>query len=166
MAKKFKAGIGDVFSIEINSKEKRYIQLVAFDLLQLNSDVIRCFDKIYPLEFNPNLDAIVSDEVLFYAHCAADFGLKLKVWDKVGNISDVGNPGAILFRSSDDYARKLGQEPIKISHDWYIWRITDRKFTRVGKLEKENRKAFVGLVFNPYGILELAKGNEYPVKLP
>lgn len=37
--------IGDIFSIQIDEKVKRYFQLIAYDLAQLNSDVIRVFKK-------------------------------------------------------------------------------------------------------------------------
>ncbi len=44
---KLKTKIGDVFSVPINDTEKRFMQLVAFDLTQLNSDVVRIFHKKY-----------------------------------------------------------------------------------------------------------------------
>ena len=166
MARRLKTKIGDIFSVPINEKEKRYIQLVAFDLLQLNSDVIRCFNKIYTLDANPTMGEIINDYVLFYAHCAADFGLQLNLWTKIGNNQNIGHPEKVLFRDAKDYARKAGDEPIKISDRWYVWRITDKDFTQVGKLVGENRNSFNGLVFNPYGILELVKGNKYPLNYP
>jgi len=47
MAKRLKTKIGDVFSVPINEEEKRYMQLIAFDLTQLNSDVVRILKKIF-----------------------------------------------------------------------------------------------------------------------
>jgi hypothetical protein len=166
MGKRLKTKIGDIFSAPINDKEKRFFQLIAFDLLQLNSDVIRCFGQIYPIDANPTMGTITNDNVLFYAHCATDFGLQLNLWVKVGNSANIGNPEKILFRDTNDYARKEGHEPIKVSNNWYVWRIGDKQFTRVGELESEYKQAFIGLVFNPYGILELVKGNDYPLNYP
>lgn len=34
---------GDTFSVDIGNGYCKYFQLIAFDLTQLNSDVIRCF---------------------------------------------------------------------------------------------------------------------------
>lgn len=166
MARQLKTKIGDIFSVPINEKEKRYIQLIAFDLLQLNSDIIRCFRRIYSFKDNPSMGEIINDNVLFYAHCAIDFGLKLNLWTKEGNNLNIGHPERVLFRSTNDYARKAEDEPIKKSENWYIWRITDNDFTHVGKLKGENINSFNGLVFNPYGILELAKENKYPLNYP
>ncbi len=70
------------------------------------------------------------------------------------------------IKDTSEYARKKGEEPTKISNKWYIWRINDENFTQVGKLEGENRNAFIGLVINPLGIVELAKGNKYPDNYP
>lgn len=37
--------VGDVFSVKLDNEMKKYFQLIAFDLTQLNSDVIRAFKK-------------------------------------------------------------------------------------------------------------------------
>ena len=37
--------IGDVFSVKVDENNKKYFQLVAFDLTQLNSNAIRAFKK-------------------------------------------------------------------------------------------------------------------------
>ncbi|WP_417431693.1 hypothetical protein [Halpernia sp.] len=166
MAKRLKTKIGDIFSIPINEEEKRYMQLIAFDLNQLNSDVVRIFEKKYFHGETPSIEDIIKDDVNSYVHCAVDFGIKLNLWDKIGNNNVIGDINKIIFRDSNDYGHKEGEEPILISNDWNIWRIKDEKFTRVKKLEGENRKSYVGLVINPYGILEIAKGNEYPLNYP
>ncbi|MCD0488056.1 immunity 26/phosphotriesterase HocA family protein [Pedobacter sp. MC2016-14] len=84
MAKKLKTKIGDIFSVPIKETEKRYMQLIAFDLLQLNSDVVRCFSRIYSIGDSPNMEEIINNNVLFYAHCATDFGLKLICGQRLG----------------------------------------------------------------------------------
>ena len=157
--------IGDIFFAKIDD-HKRYFQLVAFDLTQLNSDVIRAFKKSYPLTANPDLLEIINGEVEFYAHCVTKSGIKLNLWEKVGNNANIGDIRTILFRDTNDFGTKVGEAPIKISNNWYVWRINDDNFTRVGKLEKENRDAYIGIVINPLGILELLKGNKYPKSYP
>jgi hypothetical protein len=158
--------IGDVFSVRIGNNSKKYFQLIAFDLTQLNSDVIRAFKKVYPFNANPDLSEIVKEEVEFYVHCVTKLGLKMNFWESVGNIYEIGSITDILFRDTNDYGSKIGEDPINISNKWYVWRIGDKNFNRVGKLEGENRKAYIGIVMNPLGIIELLKGNKYPVNYP
>ncbi|MFH3675605.1 hypothetical protein WAH59_20800, partial [Acinetobacter baumannii] len=69
--------IGDIFVVKVDNDKKKYFQLIAFDLTQLNSDVIRSFKKVYPLEADIDLLEIVNGEVEFYAHCVTKFGLKM-----------------------------------------------------------------------------------------
>lgn len=82
--------IGDVFLVKIDGSSKKYFQYIVSDLTQLNSDVIRVFKKVYPINANPDLSEIVSREVEFYAHCVTKLGLKMGYWESIGNISDVG----------------------------------------------------------------------------
>ncbi len=163
---KTKTKIGDIFSAMIDENTKKYFQLIAFDFTQLNSDVIRAFSKKYEVSENPSLDEIIQDDVEFYAHCITDLGKKMKLWERVGSITNVGSLDHILFRDTNDYGQKIGEEQIKISHKWYIWKINDKDFTRVGELTGENRKAEIGIVINPLGIIELLKGNKYPLFYP
>jgi hypothetical protein len=158
--------IGDVFSVRLDESNKKYFQYIISDLTQLNSDVIRAFKKAYPLNANPDLSEIVNDEVEFYAHCVTKLGLKMSFWECIGNTTEIGNTTDILFRDTNDYGTKVGEEPIRVSRKWYVWRINDKEFTRVGKLEGEKRKAYPGIVMNPLGIIELLKGNKYPVNYP
>jgi hypothetical protein len=166
MARKLKTKIGDIFSVPINETEKRYMQLVAYDLTQLNSDVVRVFEKKYKINASPELSSIINDKVISYAHCASDFGLKLNLWTIYGNSQDVGNPSNILFRDTDDYVRRADEEPKLKSDKWFIWRINDKDFKYVGKLKGDNRNSYIGFVINPYGIIEIVKGNKYPSNYP
>ena len=158
--------IGDVFSVKIDENIKKYFQLIAFDLTQLNSDVIRAFRKQYDMDENPTLSKIIQDEVDFYAHCVTDLGKKMKLWEKVGNIADTGSLNHILFRDTNDYGECINDEPIKISHKWYVWRINDENFTRVGELVGENRKAEIGVVVTPDDVVERIKTGKYSFFYP
>jgi len=156
--------IGDIFSVKLDDNNKKYIQYVAKDLTQLNSDVIRAFKKVYSIESTPDLLEIVKGEVEFYAHCVTKWGVKLKLWEKVGNIDDIGKV-EVFFRATNDYGIKLGDKSIKISSNWHIWKINEN-FIRIGKLDDQYKNSFVGLVFNPKGIIELLKGEKYPSNYP
>lgn len=157
--------IGDVFSVKIDESSKKYFQYVVSDLTQLNSDVIRVFTKKYPIDFNPDLSEIVSGEVEFYAHCVTKLGLKMNLWESIGSTAEIGNISQILFRDTNDYGSRVGEEPIRVSQNWYVWKVNE-PFKDVGKLEGDNRKAYIGIVINPLGIIELLKGNKYPINYP
>ena len=157
--------IGDVFSVKIDDTSKKYFQYIVNDLTQLNSDVIRAFKKVYPLNANPNLSEIVNGQVEFYAHCITKLGLKMGYWESVGNISDVGKTSQILFRDTNDAGSKPGGQ-IKISHKWYVWKINDNDFTRVGKLSGENRKAEIGIVISPDSIVHRMQTGKYDFFYP
>lgn len=153
--------IGDVFSVKLTENKKKYFQLIAFDLTQLNSDVIRAFDREYTMEENPLATEIINDKVDFYAHCVTKFGIKFGLWEKIGNTPEVGKLDHIVFRGSSDSGHKVGDEPVKISSRWYVWRINDKDFTVVGKLKGENRHAEIGVVVNPHDVVDRMKTGKY-----
>jgi hypothetical protein len=158
--------IGDIFSVKVSDCDKKYFQLVAFDLLQLNSDVIRAFKKEYSLNSTPNLTEIVNGEIEFYAHCITKLGVKMNVWEKVGNTDEVGDTTGVLFKDTNDYGSAVGEEPIKVSHKWYVWRINDEYFSRVGKLDGGNKEAEIGIVINPHEIVNRIKTGQYSFVYP
>lgn len=157
--------IGDVFSVKIDDNSKKYFQYIVSDLTQLNSDVIRAFKKVHPINANLDLSEIVNGEVEFYAHCVTKLGLKMGYWESVGNISDVGKIDHILFRDTNDAGSKPGEQ-IKISHKWYVWKINDNDFTRVGTLKGENRKAEIGIVISPDSIVHRMQTGKYDFIYP
>lgn len=148
--------VGDIFSVSINEKEKKYFQYLTNDLTQLNSDVICAFKTAYPLDLVPDLAAIAAGEVEFYAHCIVKLGLKQNAWEKVNNTKIVADYSRVLFRSSGDF----GNPAIKISENWWVWKISEPQL-RVGKLEGENTKAEIGLVMNPENIIHRLKTGVY-----
>ncbi len=166
MAKRVITKIGDIFSVPINKKEKKYMQLIAFDLAQLNSDTIRAFNRIYSIDENPSQEEIINDKIDFYAHCVTKFGIKLNLWEQIGNNLNIGNIKDPIFKSTDDYGYKENEQPVKVSHNWYVWRINDKNRTKVGRLEGENRNAEIGLIVNPNDILDRIKTGQYKFFYP
>lgn len=150
--------IGDVFVVKFDNGCKKYFQLVALDLTQLNSDVIRVFKKEYSKNTHPDLFEIINDEADFYAHCVTSWGTKLSFWEKVGNMPEVGNID-ILFRSSSDNPKT------KISNNWWIWKVNEEQ-QYVGKLEGENRKAEIGSVIPADSIICRMKTGKYDFVYP
>jgi hypothetical protein len=152
--------VGDVFFVGIEDNSKKYLQYIVSDLTQLNSDVIRAFKKIYPIDANPTLAEIVNGEVEFYAHCVTKLGIKLGYWQKVGNIKDVGECN-VLFRSSGD----TGNVQIALSTNWWIWEINGEQ-KKVGELHGKNRKAEIGSVIPPDSIVHRMQTGKYDFVYP
>jgi hypothetical protein len=157
---------GDVFAVNIDDKSTKFFQLIARDPRQLNSDVIRAFKEVYSPDELPRIEEIVAGEVQFYSHCVVAWGVKLGLWEKIGKSPNVGRVDHILFCLTSEYARTKGEAPIVRSDKWYIWRIVDDEYTRVGKLEGENKKAEFGVVFNPYSIAHRIRTGEHQYPIP
>ena len=157
---------GDVFSVQVSNTKKKYFQYIINDLVQLNSDVIRAFKEEYDVNSQPDISEITNGEIDFYAHCVVKFGIKLSYWKKYGNSSNVGNFEDVAFRTSTDYGRKTGEEPILVSENWRVWRINDDSFTYIGKLRGEYKDAEIGIVVTPKDILQRLKYGKYDFFYP
>ena len=158
--------IGDIFEVKVTENSRKFFQFIANDVTQLNSNVIRAFKKEYSSEVYPELSEVINDNVDFYAHCIIKLGLKMALWDKIGNFSDIGNLDDVLFRRTSDYGTKVGVEPVRVSFNWDIWKINDPGFTKIGKLEGKNRDAEIGIVVNPYDIKERIVTGKYNFSYP
>jgi hypothetical protein len=156
--------IGDVFSVRLGDNGKRYFQYIANDLIQLNSDVIRVFKIIYPVNANPDLAEIVKDEVVFATHCVIKLGLKMNLWEKMGNIPIIDTV-SILFRCSNDYGSKPGEQ-IHVSRNWRVWKMGDEDFTRVGELPDGYRNAEIGIIVTPVDIITRIRTGKYDFVYP
>jgi hypothetical protein len=154
MQKRTVIRLGDVFGVKCDDCYK-YFQYVADDMTMLNSRVIRVFKKKYPLDEIPELTEAVQGEIDFYAHTSIKLGIKMGLWEKVGNAPVFGEID-VIFRDSKDY----GENKVAISERWYVWRINE-DFRYVGRLEGENRKAEIGIVKAPIGIVERMKTGKY-----
>jgi hypothetical protein len=151
--------IGDILSVKLDDSSKKYMQYITSDLTQLNSDAIRVFKTVYHIEENADLTEIIKGNVDFNAHCVTKLGIKLGLWELVGNISEVGNTENILFRDSSDYENP----EIKVSHNWWVRTINNEQ-RKVGKLEGENRNAEKGIVVRPGSIVYRMRVRKYDFK--
>jgi hypothetical protein len=151
--------LGDIFIVKLDDCQK-YFQYVADDMTMLNSRVIRVFEKKYLLESMPDLTEIAQGDIDFYAHTSVKLGIKLGLWEKVGNSPVLGEID-VIFRDSKDY----GENKVAISERWYIWRINE-EFRYVGKLKGENRNAEIGIVKAPVDIFERIKTGRYSYSYP
>jgi len=166
MSKRVITKIGDIFFVELEAGRKKYFQYIANDLTQLNSDVIRVFKQEYPLKEITNYTELLSGEIDFHAHTMINVGVKLNFFHKEGKDLISPDLNSIIFRDTNDYGQKEGEEPIRVSNNWHIWRINDEKFTWVGELKGENRKAEIGIVIPPYAIVDRTKTGKYNFVYP
>ncbi|REJ79427.1 MAG: hypothetical protein DWQ47_01420 [Acidobacteria bacterium] len=150
--------VGDIFEAEYSDEEVKYLQYIANDMSQLNSDVIRVFSRRYKKGKTPGLDEIVEGEVEFYAHCVVKWGIELGFWEKIGNHPEVGDLD-ILFRTTK------GDRRAKISRNWKVWRI-NRKPWSEEILSEESRIADEGSVNPPKSILHKIQTGEYDFVYP
>lgn len=138
--------IGDVFAIEC-PQGIRCFQYLGKDETQMSSDVIAAFTPVFSTTDLPELKFLVRSEVGFYAHCIIKFGLKLSAWRKLGNTPVHADASTVQFRASSDY----GNKAVSRSLAWWIWRMNEpQRF--VGRLEGQNQRAFIGIVFTPLDI--------------
>ena len=107
--------IGDIFEAGFGDGKKKYFQVIASDPAQLNSDVIRVFSTAYSIESKLEREEIVQEPVEFYAHCIVKWGVKFGLWVKVGHSINTGTLDHILFRSTNDFGRAVGEAPVLIS---------------------------------------------------
>ncbi|RLJ30847.1 hypothetical protein CLU97_0243 [Chryseobacterium sp. 7] len=166
MAKRIKTEIGDIFSVTLDNGNKKYFQYIANDLTQLNSDVIRSFKKEYLSNVQPDWSELLSSEIDFHAHTMINIGVKQKLFIQEGKSIVYPNIKAILFRDTNDYGVKVGEKPLEISENWFVWNINDIDFTIVGRLEGENRKAEIGIVMPPFAIVERIKTGKFNFVYP
>jgi len=151
MKKRIVIKIGDVFAVPIARGWKRYFQFISRDSHQLNSEVVRVFQARYRKSENPELENIVSDEVEFHIHLFIRLGVKKAAWSKIGKVSIGSDIELPYFRSSRDF----GNPSIKISKNWYVWRVNDPKAKFVGELTSEFQNYDRGEIWPDEALLEI-----------
>ena len=143
MVKRIVTRVGDVFCAEIDGEYKSYFQYIEKDIEQLNSSVIRVFKTRYPMDYEPVIEDIVADEILFYAHAVLRVGIVDNVWYKVGKSKNLGLDGLNQVLWGDALADKIyfenGIPKLEIVNpleNWTIWYVNcDR--VNIGRLPEK-----------------------------
>lgn len=162
-----KIQIGDVFSTQINDFEKKYFQYISKDINQLNSDVIKVFDNKYLIIEKPDYENLLNCKIGFFAHTFLTIGIKNGLFKKEGNMPVIDRIDKIIFRSTSDYGTRIGEVPILKTNNWKFWNLEDNEINKFRMLKVDDfNSTYIGIVFNPSGILELLKGNKYPINYP
>lgn len=143
MGKRIITRIGDVFCAEIDGEYKSYFQYIEKDIEQLNSSVIRVFKTRYPMDYEPVIEDIVADEILFYAHAVLRVGIEDNVWYKVGKSKNLGLDGLskILWGTlfpwteifENGFMRIKEVDPLE---NWTIWYVNNECID-VGRLPEK-----------------------------
>lgn len=153
---------GDLLCTEVDGKFKVYFQYVADDWAQLNSYVIRVFKHHYPMDYEPNMDEIVADDVEFYAHV---YGLHNAAREgklyKVGKHPDVGDTENIWFRCfSEGNINHMTK-----SYRWYVWKINVDHTIHIGELTSEYKHFDIGLIFPFRNVYDRIRTGKWQIKL-
>ena len=160
MAKRIVTKIGYVFCIEIEGQYKCYFQYVANDLTQLNSSVIRVSKTRYPIDYVPDIEAIVNDEVYFYAHTILRVGIDAGAWYKVGKSKNIGEPDKIMFKlfSEGDYSQMTK------SYRWYVWQL-NKEHVFIGEQTDAIRGYDLGWVVPYIDIVSKIKTGKFAIRV-
>jgi Immunity protein 26 len=143
---------GDIFEVPLGPGLKGYFQYLGKDSSQIGGAVIRAFKNHYNENESPDVVQIVESPVDFHTHTVLQWGIKDKLWKKIGREKVKGNANEILFRDSDDY----GDSSVKVSKRWRVWRVGGQR-DYVGELKGEHRLAEIGSVFPPSDVVERMK---------
>tara|TARA_R110002049_G_scaffold302788_1_gene496226 strand:+ start:405 stop:881 length:477 start_codon:yes stop_codon:yes gene_type:complete len=149
---------GDIFECKYGSK-KRYFQYIVTDRTCLDGDVIRCFETEYEIGETPELQKIVTDNILIWLQTSIYAGRHFNLWERVGNIpsSDVELP---FFRATND----AGAE-VEISDKWHIWKPNEEK-KLIGFLPKQMRLYPKAGVIHPLSVPEILQSGINDFKVP
>lgn len=139
---------GDIYEIPIDDKTKAYMQFLMLDATQFNGDVMRVFEKKYPIHEDVDLGEVAKGKVAFHVYVYVKYGVKFGLFMKVGNV-ELGAFDPPSFRSDKSMEPYY---PGYVSDEWYVWRAgeEDRK---IGKLTPEYKKLDVGGIFPPADVI-------------
>ncbi len=140
MAKRIVTRVGDVFCVEIDGKYKYFFQYIAKDMTLMNSSVIRAFKTRYPIDYTPDIEAIVHDDVSFYAHTVLRAGIHFETWYKVGKSKFIGNNEiqdvVFGYTCECDTTSLVNFRKVNPLENWRIWNINE-DFNFVGILPEK-----------------------------
>ncbi|MCM1490773.1 MAG: immunity 26/phosphotriesterase HocA family protein [Muribaculum sp.] len=136
MAKRIVTKIGNVFCVEIDNRYKYYFQYICNDYTMMNSSVICVFKTRYTIDYNPILEDIVKDDVMFYAHTVLRAGIEENAWYKVGKTKSVDEKQVreVIWGYCRETLYNDG-EIIKVNplKHWVIWKI-GYEFVEIGDI--------------------------------
>ena len=152
--------IGDLFSVDLDDKTKRFFQYVAIDESMLGGSVIRVFKRKYDIDAEPSFDEIVNDEVDFYTHTSLKIGILEGYWKKTGRYADIGDTENIYFRSVGE----LDASKLKKSRHWLVWKVNCVR-QDIGEMKEIYKNYDLGSLFPSIWVLNKIKTGRMGIKL-
>jgi hypothetical protein len=156
--------IGEIYRVD-TLNPKRYFQLVASDMSQLNSDVIAVFAYSGALPEKPttdDLEHVLKSGVDFFTHTTVSAGPMQHLWSRIGKADPVNYKKA-LFKDVD-YGDDLPDiEPYEADHyhRWVIWKV-GKNWKQIGSKIEKYPEAELGMVYPPSDIVYRIEHGEYP----
>ena len=155
MSKRQVNRIGDIYCVEIDNEYKCYFQYVAKDATMLGGKVIRVFKTHYSMDYVPNMDEIVKDDIFYYTHTMVKIGVELGAWYKVGSHRDKGETENIMFKLYNEVAPL----PDKSSR-WDVWKINE-PMRRIGEMTDECRGYYMGWLYSYLDVLSMIRDGRH-----
>lgn len=129
MAKKNGPKVGDIYCIELDDLFKCFFQYLGDDSTKRHTPVIRVFQNCYPINYEPILDEIINDGVLFFAHIAPDHERKPWKWYYIGNAEDEipNNVKDLTFIDFERPKENYSKEDMFPEYGcWWIWKLNEK----------------------------------------
>lgn len=119
--------VGDIYV----TPRGQYLQLVAIDYIQLNSDVIVYYGKVNP-------DDIPNVPIKFYHHNTVSQGVKMGLWTKAGK-RDLPDVSKLVFKQyfSEEDVELMDMRPVLLQRlfkrrpYWTTWTPLDKKWKKI-----------------------------------
>lgn len=153
--------IGSIYAVPLRSSGFAFFQHIGFDETQMASEVIRVFKLHHESILGLDLEGLARGEIDFHAHTTIYFGIKMKLWQKIGSVTAESGLEKIRFRTSLDY----GVPSIKRSSAWQIW-VCGQPQIYVGDLPLENIRDEIGVIFSPDSIVDRIETGNYNMVHP
>jgi hypothetical protein len=142
--------VGFVYKTKETSKGSRYLQLVAIDHANMNSDVVVVYQP--KLENTEDIEKVVRQPIEFYMHATVSQGVREGLWEKVGKAPVYIDLSKLVFKyyrdqeyvdmrvkSAKQFNNSRLSPPFNCSY-WNVWTLGDESYHSVndenGKLIK------------------------------
>jgi hypothetical protein len=155
--------IGDIFEVVLTDDTRGYLQYIANDQTQLNSDVVRVFGYEGRRDSSKNFESILESDIDFFAHVHdVKVGEKDNLWNKIGNSNNLGDlTKAPLFRRTMQH----GVKDLVYADKWDIW-LLNKPMRATKGTDKLLSKSHIGLIFPTHHVVERMKNGKYPFFYP
>jgi hypothetical protein len=155
--------LGDLYTFKCN-EGVGYLQYLGKDSSQLFADIVRVFKGVYLDSMPMTLSALETAGIDYYALTLLAVGLKMK-WCSIYSREKPIELPDIFFRSTPDYGCNAGEEPIRKTDRWNVWRPNQAKL-KVNGLKGDHTKAYIGVISPISCFIERSNTGNFPGVYP